>query len=106
MAVSSRAHAGPRQAEETAAQRGLARSLSSRPLLPAITQDLATTPWSPRMGKAEGAGRPPRIASPPARSGRSGPPGSTTKDASTPPEPSQAQLRDSEVAELERELTD
>jgi hypothetical protein len=58
------------------------------------------------MGKAEGAGRPPRIASPPARSGQSGPPGSAAKDASALPGPVQAQLRVSEVDELERELAD
>ncbi len=55
------------------------------------------------MGHAEGAGRPPRIASPPLRSDRSGPPGSATKTARARPGPS-AGLRDSELDKLE--LTD
>ena len=58
------------------------------------------------MGQTGAAGRPPRIASPPARSGRSRPSGSGTQDTSAGPEPAQAQLRDSDVAEIERELTD
>jgi hypothetical protein len=58
------------------------------------------------MGQTEEAGRPPRITSPPAGKRQSGPPGSVTKDASTEPDPPGAQLRNGEVDELERELTD
>jgi hypothetical protein len=58
------------------------------------------------MGRAEGAGRPPRIAPAPARSGRSRPPGSDTSDATARPGPVQAALDDGEVDEVEQELTD
>lgn len=58
------------------------------------------------MGRAEEAGRPPRIAPAPARTGRSRPPGSAASDAAARPEPAWAPPRENEVDEVERELTD
>lgn len=58
------------------------------------------------MRPTEGAGRPPRIASQPAGSRRSRPPGSTAKEPSVAPRRPRAPLLDSEVSEIERELTD
>jgi hypothetical protein len=58
------------------------------------------------MGNTEAAGRPPRIAFQPARTRRSRPPASAMKDANARPGPFPVRLNDSEVDELERELTD
>ncbi len=58
------------------------------------------------MANTEAAGRPPRIAPQPARTGRSRPPASATHEANAQPGPVRPGLRDSEVDELERELTD
>jgi hypothetical protein len=58
------------------------------------------------MGNTEAAGRPPRIASQPAWTRRSRPPATATQDANACPGPFPARLRDSEVDELERQLTD
>jgi hypothetical protein len=57
------------------------------------------------MGNTEAAGRPARIASRPAQTRRSRPPASNTQDANTHSSPFPARLRDSEVDELEREMT-
>jgi hypothetical protein len=58
------------------------------------------------MGNAEAAGRPPRIAPRPARTGRSRPPASAAQDANARSGPFRPGLRDREIDELERELTD
>ena len=58
------------------------------------------------MGNTEAAGRPPRIASQPAQTRRSRPPASATQNTNAPPGAFPARLRDSEVDELERAVTD
>src|SRR6266702_2035011 len=94
--------------QNPARARGLAPSSPSKPRMPAITSEKVWPlhPWSPRMANTEAAGRPPRIAPQPARTGRSRPPASATHEANAQPGPVRPGLRDSEVDELERELTD
>jgi hypothetical protein len=58
------------------------------------------------MGNAEAAGRPPRIAPQSERTGRSRPPASAMQDANARSGPFRRGLRDRDVDELERELTD
>lgn len=57
------------------------------------------------MEQPEGAGWPSRVDSPPSGSGRPGPPGSTAKETVALPGPL-VLLNDSEISELERQLTD